>query len=129
MLAQNARIMNEQNLIPTSQRTKSEARALGKAGGIASGRKRRERKAIAEALRQVLYEPLAKGSRSTRLDGISMKAIKKIFDDPDIRDVKVLAEILGELKQETAVASNSNLIVNTTQQGAEAIARMIKDED
>lgn len=33
--------MNEQNLIPTNQRSEDEARALGRKGGIASGKARR----------------------------------------------------------------------------------------
>lgn len=90
---------NKQNLKPNTERTPEERVELARKAGKASGRKRKERKSIADALRKVLDEPLAKGSRMTRLDGISAKALKQMFDNPRMKDIKILAEILGELTQ------------------------------
>ena len=45
---------NEQNLIPASQRSKSEARENSKKGGIASGKSRRRKKALRTALKEVV---------------------------------------------------------------------------
>lgn len=45
---------NERNLIPQSERSPSEAREMGKKGGIASGRTRRLKKALREFLRDDL---------------------------------------------------------------------------
>jgi hypothetical protein len=46
--------MNEQNLIPTTKRTKSEAREIGKKGGKASGKARRDKRTFREALELAL---------------------------------------------------------------------------
>ena len=100
---------------------------LARKAGKASGRKRRERKTIADALRKVLDEPIAKGSRQTRLDGISIKVIKKMFEDPDIRDMKCLAEILGELKQ-TINAEGMTLNINSSEEGKNNIKRILEGE-
>ena len=39
--------MNDENLIPTSQRSKSEVREFGRKGGINSGKSRRKKRTIA----------------------------------------------------------------------------------
>ena len=118
---------NEGNLKPNSERTPKERVELARKAGKASGKKRRERKTIADALRKVLDEPIAKGSRQTRLDGISIKVIKKMFDDPDIRDMKCLAEILGELKQ-TINAEGMTLNINASEEGKNNIKRILEGE-
>ena len=118
---------NENNLKPNSERTPKERVELARKAGKASGRKRRERKTIADALRKVLDEPIAKGSRQTRLDGISIKVIKKMFEDPDIRDMKCLAEILGELKQ-TINAEGMTLNINASEEGKNNIKRILEGE-
>lgn len=97
---------------------------LARKAGRASGKKRRERKTIADALRKILDEPMAKGSRQTRLDGISIKVIKKMFDDPDIRDVKVLAEILGEVKQTLTAEGDGLTIVVKSQEEKDKLDNM-----
>ena len=107
---------NEANLKANSERTPSERIELARKAGKASGRRRRERKTIADALRKVLDEPITKGSRQTRLDGISIKVVKKMFDDPDIRDMKVLAEILGEIKQTLTTDGEGLTIVVKSQE-------------
>ena len=118
---------NENNLKPNTERTPSERIELARKAGKASGRRRRERKTIADALRKVLDEPIAKGSRQTRLDGISIKVIKKMFEDPDIRDMKCLAEILGELKQ-TINAEGMTLNINASEEGKNNIKRILEGE-
>lgn len=118
---------NAGNLKPNTERTPKERVELARKAGKASGRKRRERKTIADALRKVLDEPIAKGSRQTRLDGISIKVIKKMFEDPDIRDMKCLAEILGELKQ-TINAEGMTLNINASEEGKNNIKRILEGE-
>ena len=101
--------MNDQNLrTPTTK----EARERGKAGGIASGKARRKRKTIAEALRLLLDEPASAGSDKTRLDVIVQKCLQKVHDDPEIRDLKTLQELLGEaiIKAEVDVANLQVLV-------------------
>lgn len=50
--------MNEQNLIPTTKRTKEEARELGIKGGKRSGEVRRQRKTQREQLELLMSLPL-----------------------------------------------------------------------
>lgn len=118
---------NAGNLKPNTERTPKERVELARKAGKASGRKRRERKTIADALRKVLDEPIAKGSRQTRLDGISIKVIKKMFENPDIRDMKCLAEILGEFKQ-TINAEGMTLNINASEEGKNNIERILQGE-
>lgn len=54
------------------------------------------RKTLASALRQVLDEKVSKDSEMTKLDAITIKAVKRLFEDPRIQDIKVLQEVLGE---------------------------------
>ena len=49
--------MNEENLIPFSERSKEEARELGRKGGIASGKTRRRNREIKESLDILLSLP------------------------------------------------------------------------
>lgn len=50
--------MNEENLIPMSERTKEEARELGRKGGVKSGEVRREKKLFKEAIEKKLGKSL-----------------------------------------------------------------------
>lgn len=79
-------------------RSKEEARERGRAGGVASGAARRERKTIADALRLVLAEK-ANEQGLTRQELIVAKVVKRLYDEGDIRDLKILADVLGESEQ------------------------------
>lgn len=121
---------NEQNLKPfTSDQSHDEAVKNGSKGGVASGKARRGRRMIADIIREILDEPLATGSDQTKLDGISIKAVKKIFDNPDIRDVKILAELLGELKTNPANTNNTILNINSSAEGAKNIRALAEDKE
>jgi len=50
--------MNEENLIPMNERSKSEVRELGRKGGIKSGEARREKKLFKEAIEKKLGQSL-----------------------------------------------------------------------
>lgn len=119
--------MGNENLKPFGTLAEDVQREIRSKGGKARAKKMRERKTIADALRKVLDEPIAKGSRQTKLDGISIKVIKKLFDDPDIRDMKTLAEILGELKQ-TINTEGLTLNIQSSEQGKSNIERIIDGE-
>lgn len=110
---------NEQNLIPAAHPLTVEEASKG---GIASGKARRERKTLADALRKVLEEN-AGDSGLTRREAIAAKVLKRLYEEGDIRDVKVLAEILGEVKQ-TIDIPGLQLNVNTSKEGAEGIDRL-----
>lgn len=99
---------NPENIIPNSERTAEERKAIARAGGIASGKARRERATIADAVRKVLDEVLADGT--TRRDAFVAKCLKNTFDNGDVRDLKTLSEILGELKQQVSVDGGAIVI-------------------
>ena len=62
---------NEENLIPMSERTKAEARELGRQGGIASGKVRKQQADIKKRLKEIANMALREG---------------------DIEDIKTLAD-------------------------------------
>jgi hypothetical protein len=66
------------NLIPQSERTKEEQRVVAKKGGIASGKVRRERKAMKDTLASLLSMPLQDGKVA------------------DVDDIKNLAAVNGK---------------------------------
>lgn len=115
---------NEGNLKPFSTLSESEQREIRRKGGKESGRKRKERKLIADALRKVLDEPLAKGSRQTRLDGLAIRTVKKMFDNPNIKDMKTLAEILGEIKQTITAEGDGLTVIVKTQEEKDKLDNM-----
>ena len=77
---------NEQNLIPMDQRSQSEARALGREGGRASGESRRRKKSLREAAELYLSLPVANRKK--------WNAIAKEGVDPEDVDNQ-MAMIIG----------------------------------
>ena len=72
--------MNNQNLIPTTQRSEKEARELGRKGGIASGKARRLKKQGRELMQEMLAMRETDPQIVERLAaawGISPKALTK----------------------------------------------------
>lgn len=118
---------NENNLISLGARSESERKAIASRGGKASGKRRREKRTIAQALRAILDQPSAKGSKDTRLDSIVASVVNKLYKSPDIKDLKILAEILGELKQ-TISAEGLTLNINASDEGKGNIERLLEDE-
>lgn len=62
-----------ENLIPTSKRTKEEARALGQAGGIKSGIARRRTKTMREALKVLLQIDTQDAERAEALRALGLE--------------------------------------------------------
>ena len=58
---------NEKNLIPFNQRTESEAREYGRAGGIASGASRRRKRSLKEAADIYLSLPVSDRRRWNKI--------------------------------------------------------------
>ena len=99
---------NEKNLIPMDQRSKSEARELGRNGGIASGVSRRRKRSLKEAADLYLSLPVSdrrgwnkiarKGVNPEDIDnqmamiiGLTMAATAG-----DAKAAKVIVDLLGE---------------------------------
>lgn len=99
---------NERNLIPMDQRSESEARELGKKGGIASGAARRRRRSLKEAADLYLALPVTDRRRANKLlrrqvdpEDIDnqMAMIIGLTDaatDGDARAAAVLVKLLSE---------------------------------
>lgn len=99
---------NEENLIPMDQRSKSEARELGKKGGIASGAARRRKRSLKEAADLYLSLPVTDRRRVNKLlrrqvdpedidNQMAMVAgLTDAATDGDARAAAVLVKLLGE---------------------------------
>lgn len=101
--------MNEQNLTPV--KSTSEARERGRNGGIASGKARREKKAIKDIVELVLQMPLqngkktsvesiknlasAKGQNISVQEALVLKLTQKALSG-DIKALRLLLEMAGQ---------------------------------
>lgn len=99
---------NEQNLTAPPIRTSEEAVTKGRQGGIKSGQVRRERKTIREIVRALLDEQMP-GTDLTRGQAIALNTLGRAYKSGKPADLKVIAEIAGELEQTV------NLNATTTQ--------------
>lgn len=102
---------NEQNLIPNSERTPSELREITRKGGIASGQARRERKALADILRAELAKSSSASGAMTKQEYIVAKCLEGLSKKTTVKDLRTIAEILGELKQNVNVSSDKPIVV------------------
>ena len=93
---------NEENLKPTSKRTKSEAREISKKGGIASGKSRRRKKALRTALKEAVSLTLKELPHDLRV------AIMYAANITDV-ELTVSDAILGSLIR-SACAGNSQMM-------------------
>lgn len=64
--------MNDENLIPLTERTKSEQREIARRGGVKSGEARRQKKDIYQLTKAIL---------NAQLDGKKQAAVKQIAGD------------------------------------------------
>ena len=75
--------MNDENLIPLTERTKSEQREIARLGGIKSGEARRKKKDTAQLINLMLTSKLDDKSKS------KVKQLARNLDDEDL-DVNAL---------------------------------------
>ena len=88
---------NPQNLIPNSERTPSERKENCTKAGIASGKARREKKKLAQALREMMDEKIADGL--TRQEAFLKKALANSFNgSPNLDDLLKIQKLMGEEK-------------------------------
>ena len=82
---------NEQNLVPHTIRTASEAREKGRNGGIRSGATRKLRKTMRESLISILSKPIKKGRMKEDVDCL------KDFENANVDvQTRILAEIIAK---------------------------------
>ena len=107
----------EKNLIPFSERTKEEARELGRRGGKASGAARRRKRSLKEAADLYLSLPVEDKRRWNKLSrryldaediDNQMAMIVSLWDGAmagDARSAKVLIDLLGKDSEEDSNAA------------------------
>ena len=95
--------MNEQNLIPTTERTKDEVREITTKGGINSGKARRKKADMRKAVQSMLDNTYSDSS-GKELSGAEIMALKlfKIAtnekDKQCISAIKLIIELTGQNK-------------------------------
>ena len=94
-----------ENLVPTNKRSKEEARELGRKGGIASGKARRERKTLKDELIMLLEDD------DNNLK-ISVALLKRALDG-DISAFTTIRDTIGE-KPTDKIEADVNSEVNIT---------------
>lgn len=101
------------NLIPQSERTKAEQREIAKKGGIASGKARREKKAMKDTLGELLAMPLKNGAVADIEDIQSLASLKG--RNITVQEAIMLGQIQKAVKGDTRAAefvrdSSGNMI-------------------
>lgn len=90
------------NLIPQSERTKEEQRRIARSGGIASGKARREKKAMRETLEALLSMPMKSGKAA------DIEAIKNFAElkgkNITVQDAMVIAMLQKAMKGNVTAA-------------------------
>ncbi len=89
--------MNEQNLIPNSERTPSELREIARKGGIASGEARREKKLAKQIAIDILNEKVvANGKEQTMKEVMIARYITQTTKKPTQKDIDFILALVGE---------------------------------
>lgn len=97
--------MNESNLIPLSQRTKSERREIATQGGIASGHSRRERKKMREYLEAAMVmETEYRGEVMSNAEAVTAALVSRAKRG-DVRAYQTIRDGLGEKPVEKVVTN------------------------
>ena len=98
--------MNDENLIPVTERTKSEQREIRQKGGIASGESRRRKKTISELAASMLNSKLSEGAKS---------GIKGLVPDIEENELTVAAAMVAGQIQ-SAIKGNTTAYLALTEQ-------------
>jgi nicotinate-nucleotide pyrophosphorylase len=86
----------QENLIPFTERTEAEQRAIARQGGIASGQARREKATMKATLEMLLNEKNNKGKTYRELATLGL--LKGAING-NAQNYRTILETLGELKQ------------------------------
>lgn len=117
---------NEKNLIPFTERSKSEVRELNRKGGIASGIARREKRDMAYFARLMLDEVITdkKGNELPTRYAMLKSVLKKVLKDGDVQAFKTITAQAGEQPQSEELTTPVVVVVNTSDKGARAMERL-----
>ena len=103
---------NAENLKPQSERTKSEQREIARAGGIASGKARKEKKWFREEIEKQIGENIGKA-----IEAVWFKAQRG-----DVQAIQFLRDTIGE--KPTDKVENTNVDISY-----EEYLKKVEDED
>lgn len=98
------------NLVSLADRTTEEQREIARKGGIASGEARRRKKTLAQTLREELDKPISQDSTMTKQEYIVAAMVMNLRDTATPKQLKTLAEIMGELVEKHEVEAKGNII-------------------
>lgn len=123
--------MNDENLVPFSERSEAEAREAGRKGGIASGKTRREQKTMREWAKVFGAVPVTiKAQDGTDVDtttlGNIVAAQMQKATRGDTKAAKFIADLLGETAGETG---GLTLVVNASPDGKANIEKLLKGKE
>lgn len=127
--------MNDENLIPFSERTESEQREIAQKGGMASGKARKEKADMRRLLAMMLEEniPTKKGSEEITYAQRITKSIMTIASDPKqgsaaVRAYETILHTMGQDEPEPRQDSLDTLrqILEVNKQNAN---RLQSDEE
>ncbi|MBQ7609129.1 MAG: hypothetical protein IJU76_14360 [Desulfovibrionaceae bacterium] len=100
---------NESNLIPLNERSNAEQREIRRKGGIASGEKRRQRKALAEAV-EIAMMKMVEGESLTYFEQMIQNICMKAANVDDNWAVDYVTKILAKNDHEKATHKKEQLI-------------------
>lgn len=94
---------NSENLVPNSERTPSRVKENARKGGIASGKARREKKMIQEALQKALKGKYVVGEEGKLLGGYEALAVAMIQQavGGNVQAFKEIRDTIGEKPTDT----------------------------
>lgn len=92
----------QENLIPMSERSKDEVRAIGQKGGIASGIARKE-KATMKATLEMLLDETSKNGKTYR--ELATLGLLKGAINGNSSNYRAIVELLGELVEGTSLST------------------------
>lgn len=89
--------MNNENLIPQSERSPSEAREMGRKGGIASGEARRRKRDLRQVVQMVLDEKVKTTAGEEVEKRVAMVRVQvKQAIEGDVKSARLVADWSGE---------------------------------
>ena len=122
---------NDENLIPIAERSADEVREIGRKGGIASGKARREQKTMREWARIFGAVPVTIKAQdgtdvnTTTLGNVVAAQLQKATRG-DTKAAKFIADLLGETAGETG---GLTLVVNASPDGKANIEKLLKGKE
>lgn len=117
--------MNDENLIPFSERTESEQREIAKKGGIASGTSRRAYRSLKQAAKAFFKEN----------DNAAMRMIQALYEEAEkgnVKAVEKLQDLIGETVQREELALKKKALQNqnkTDNGKAEALIAGLQEDE